>query len=88
MLTLVLGCIENQTVPGRFGSVEDGALVVPSIEHLIQPLDPDGFIRNPARALKQLAVTGALIVERRHQELRIRPGRVLRAALDGKKGKP
>jgi hypothetical protein len=81
LLTIILGCVQNETVPGGYGRVEDGVLVVRSVEHLIQPLDTDGYISRPAKALQQLAATGALIVERSNSETRVRLGDVLNKAL-------
>jgi hypothetical protein len=81
LLTVILGCIESKCVPGRFGRVEDGVVIVPSIEHLIQPLDPDEYIRHPARALEELKRGGVLTIERANGEIRIGLGPTLSRGL-------
>jgi hypothetical protein len=81
VLTLVLAMIENGAGLHRFAQVDGDAVVVPTAEHLVAPIDPEGDISGVSRALRELGDADVLAVER-HGELRISLGGVLADALN------
>jgi hypothetical protein len=82
VLMLVLAMIENKAPVHRYAGVEDDAVIVPTVEHLVAAIDPYQDIRRVGLAVEELVDANLLLLKRLDGAVRLSLGPTLVDALE------